>query len=506
MRVLFASAEAYPLAKTGGLADVSAALPMALGAMGVDARLVLPGYPDAIAAAANKSIRYAADDFAGFGPIKIVSARTPDTGLPVWLVDCPGLFHRFGGLYQDETGKDWADNALRFALFSRAAAAIATGELVPEWHADVVHANDWHAGLLPAYLAAAGAKRVGTVFTIHNLAFQGVFPASFWPRLGLPDAFFSTNGLEYYGKLSFLKAGIRYSDQLTTVSPTYAREILTEEFGCGLYGILRARRDCLTGILNGVDSRAWDPATDPHLPANFSKGNIAGKRACKIALQQELNLQPASDVPLMIYISRITDQKMADVVLDALPAILGHGAQFALLGEGEAAFQRQFEQAARASPGRVSVRIGYDEPLAHRLHAGADILLHPSRFEPCGLTQLYAMRYGTVPIIRRIGGLADTVVDTDDQSLRDGTATGFAFDEPSSENFISCIERSLNLFRQPVRWRRIQRRAMAQDFGWESSARKYLKLYQRVAPNAAPEPETHDAEEMKRDFARKVTG
>jgi starch synthase len=320
---------------------------------------------------------------------------------------------------------------------------------------------------------------------MHNLAYQGLFPASVFPELGLPSAMFNPDALEFYGQVSFLKAGIRYSDKLTTVSPTYAREILTAEFGCGLEGLLQARSRDLSGILNGVDYRVWSPSKDPHLPENYGAQDIAGKRHCKAALQRELQLEPAPDTALVIYISRMSDQKMTDTVLDALPSILDRGVQFALLGDGEPSLEQRFEDAGRCHTGQVAIHIGYEEPLAHRFQAGADILLHPARFEPCGLTQLYAMRYGTLPIVRRVGGLADTVIDTNEQTLRDGSATGFTFERANAREMIEGLDRALSAYRQPVVWRKVQRAAMAQNFGWKRSAQRYLELYQRVAPDGA---------------------
>jgi len=428
LRTLFVSSEIYPLAKTGGLADVSAALPKALTALGVEMRLLLPGYPKAIEAAANKSVRVELADFMGAGPLRLIAARTPDTALPIWLVDCPSLYRRSGGPYQDENGQDWPDNARRFAIFNHVAAQLSLGVLVADWRADIVHANDWHAGLLPAILAETPGQRPKSVFTIHNLAYQGLFPADLYSQLGLSGDLFGPDGLEFYGQISFLKAGIRYSDRVTTVSPTYAREILTAEYGCGLEGLLQRRASDLIGILNGVDYGIWDPATDPHLAGNFTVRNIAGKRTCKRALQSELGLEADAEAALVVFLSRITEQKMADVVADALPGIVESGAQCALLGDGDRALEERFGHAARRHPGRIAVRIGYHEPLAHRLVAGGDILLHPARFEPCGLTQLYAMRYGTLPVVRSTGGLCDTVVDATGRSIRHATATGFAFE------------------------------------------------------------------------------
>lgn len=489
MRVLFVSSEIYPLAKTGGLADVSAALPNALAALGVEMHLLLPAYPKAIEVAVGKSVDVEIADFMGAGPLRLISARTPDKALPIWLVDCPSLFRRSGGPYQDENGQDWPDNAQRFAIFNHVAAQLSLGVILPNWQADIVHANDWHAGLLPVILAGTSGQKPASVFTIHNLAYQGVFPAAFYPQLGLPGDCFANGGVEFYGNISFLKAGIRYSDHLTTVSPTYAREILTAGYGCGLEGLLQHRAQDLVGILNGADYRIWDPTTDTRLAATFNSGNIAGKRACKTALQSEFGLEADPEAPLLVFMSRITEQKMADVVAAALPGIVESGAQCALLGNGDRQLEERFELAACHHPGRVAARIGYEEPVAHRLLAGGDILLHPARFEPCGLTQLYAMRYGTLPVVRSTGGLCDTVVDATDSSIRHGTATGFAFEGANTTDMLHCIERALAIYRQPLIWRKMQRQAMAQNFGWSESARRYLALYHDLAPEAVAAPE-----------------
>ena len=486
MRILFASSEIYPLAKTGGLADVSAALPKSLAKLDVDMHFLLPAYPSAVEAAERKSIELELDDFMGAGPLRLIFARTPDTHLPIWLVDCPMLFQRPGGPYRDQNGQDWPDNARRFAVFNHVAARLSRGALLADWRADIVHANDWPTGLVPAILLETPGQRPATVFTIHNLAYQGLFPASLYPQLGLPDEAFNVDGLEFHGQISFIKAGIRFSDRLTTVSPSYAQEILTAEYGCGLEGLLQRRAKDLIGILNGVDYEIWDPARDVYLPSNFSLDNIAGKRLCKAALQEEFGVKADLQTPLIVFVSRITDQKMADVVAAALPEIIGHDrALCVLLGDGERHLEEQFAAATLRYPGRVAFRVGYEEPLAHRLVAGGDILLHPARYEPCGLTQLYAMRYGTLPVVRNTGGLRDTVVDTTDDTLNKGTATGFIFNGTTSDDMVRCIERALALYRQPVAWRKVQLQVMAQDFGWEKPAHCYLSLYRSLLPHAA---------------------
>ena len=384
MQVLFASSEIFPLAKTGGLADVSAALPRALAALGVDIRLLLPGYPKALATATYGSVAAQFDNLLGAGPARLIAARLPESGLPVWLVDCPHHFARPGGLYRDVNGEDWPDNAERFAYFSHVAAQLALGQILPQWRADVVHAHDWHTGLIPLILRRMSDRPPATVFTLHNLAYQGLFPADQLPRLGIPTEAFTPEGIEFYGRISFLKAGICYGDRLTTVSPSYAREILTPEFGCGLDGALRERAGDLTGILNGADYHIWNPATDLNLAANYDSHGLVGKRLCKRALQEELGLDRDDDVPLLISVSRISHQKMADMLADALPEIVARETQIALLGEGDRWLEERLVAAAAPFPGRVAVRIGYEEALAHRLQAGGDMLILPARYEPCG--------------------------------------------------------------------------------------------------------------------------
>jgi starch synthase len=477
MRVLFVTAEAYPLAKTGGLADVSRALPIALMGRGVDVHLLLPGYPGAFTRIEKPRFIAKLDPILGVTDATLVSGTLPDTDLPVWLVDAPSLYRRTGSLYQDDDGRDWPDNALRFAFLSHVAAKLAMGRTKLAWKPDVVHANDWHAGLLPLLLSLEKAPRPSTVFTTHNMAFQGNFPASVLPTIGLPDGLLATDGIEFYGKVSFLKAGLRYADRVTTVSPNYAKEILTSEFGCGLEGLLRAREANFSGILNGIDDTLWNPATDYHLPQNYRASDISGKRACKSALQRELGLPVSPETPLIGFVSRVTEQKMADVISQALPWITERKAQFALVGEGDPALEMVFADAQAGDPDNLSVTIGYDESLAHRLQAGCDMLLAPARFEPCGLTQLYALRYGALPIVRRTGGLADTVVNADSFTMADRTATGFVFDDADLPSLLAVLKRALALYREPLAWRRLQLQAMAQNFSWDTSAEKYLTLY-----------------------------
>ena len=481
MRVLFVTAEAYPLAKTGGLADVSRALPIALRRHGIDVRLLMPGYPRAYVRIENPRIVAKIEPALGISDATLVAGTFPDADLPVWLIDSPSLYRRNGGLYQDDEGTDWPDNAQRFAFLSHVGAQLAMGSSNIDWIPDVVHANDWHTGLLPLYLSLKNGPRPSTVFTTHNMAFQGNFQASCLAELEIPPEHFCSAGIEFYQQVSFLKAGLRYADKITTVSPTYAAEILTSEFGCGLEGVLQDRGDDFAGILNGIDDALWNPAADPSLPRTFRDSDISGKRACKAALQQEFGLPVDPETPLVGFVSRITHQKMADVILDALPWIVEQKAQFVAVGEGDPDMQQAFEQARERYSGRVAVVIGYDEPLAHKLQAASDILLAPARFEPCGLTQLYALRYGTLPIVRRTGGLADTVVDATASSIADRSATGFVFDEPTDEALTAALARALALYREPLTWRRLQLQAMAQDFSWSASASKYAALYSAVS-------------------------
>jgi len=479
LRALFATGELFPLAKTGGLADASAALPAALAGLGMDIRPILPGYGSALDVARAKRT---------LGPLPgggtLLLGRTPDTGLPVYLLDWPDLFRRPGGPYQDRARRDWPDNLRRFAAFCAAAAHVALHGDGGSWRPDVVHANDWHTGLLPASLALHAGRRPRSVFTIHNLAFQGNFPLDAAGAMGLPEALLSPEGAEFYGQFSCLKAGIRYADRLTTVSPTYAREILTQEYGCGLDGLLRARAGDLVGILNGIDTVLWNPAGDPALPTRYDAEDLAGKRDAKAAVQRELGLDPAPDVPLVVGVNRLTQQKMADVVLAALPALLDQGVQVVLHGEGDPALEAAWRAAATGRTRRLAVRIGYREALAHRLLAAADIALTPSRFEPCGLTTMYAMRYGALPVTRPVGGLADTVRDIDTAQPERTTGTGFFFAAPTSAALAACVARAATLFRDRPAWRRCQRNAMQRDFGWEPSARRYLALYRALVPPA----------------------
>ena len=497
MRVLHVASEVFPLAKTGGLADVSAALPVALSQLHVDARLVLPGYAHAIrrAASAREIARF--DGLLGCSDVRLLSARLPDSGLPIWLVDCPALYGRGGGLYQDENGDDWDDNALRFALLNHVAAMIADGAADGNWRPDIVHAHDWHAGLVPMLLSRRSGRRPVSVLTIHNLGYQGVFEATQFERLALPNEPRLYSTLEFYGRISFLKAGIVWADALTMVSPNYSREILTPEYGCGLEGLLRERSAVLTGIMNGADYRIWDPGNDVHLVPTYTARQISAKHACKAAIQKEMDMELSADAPLIAFMSRLAHQKMADVVVEALPSFLAEGVQFALVADGDAGYANRFRELADRYRGQVAVHIGYEEPLAHRLLAGADMLLHPSRYEPCGLSPIYAMRYGTLPIVRRCGGMADSVVDATPASITRGVATGFCFHDATADALIACVQRALSHYRQPIAWRNIRSSAMRQDFGWGRSAQAYADLYRSLTAASTDSWNTEKAERVR---------
>jgi starch synthase len=484
MRVLHVCTEIYPLLKTGGLADVAGALPAAQVRAGCDARVLVPGFPALRAGILEQALVAELTPAFGAQAPRLYRGVMPDSGVAAYVIDAPDLFDRPGNPYADAGNHAYADNDSRFALLGWIAARLAEG-LDPAWSPQVVHAHDWHAGLAPAYLKAAeqasGRRLAGSVQTIHNLAYQGNFPRDRFGALGLPGHFFDVNGIEFHGQSSFLKAGLFFADKITTVSPTYAREIQHGEQGCGLDGLLRARVRDLEGILNGVDDTVWNPATDPLIAAHYDTAVMAGKRACKTALQREAGLAVQNDGPLFCVVSRLTEQKGLHLVLAALPEIVARGGQIMLLGSGDATFEAAFSAAAAAHPQAVAVRIGYDEQLAHRLIAASDVIMVPSRFEPCGLTQLYGLKYGSLPLVRRVGGLADTVVDSSLENMDDELATGFVFDSFDAAGINTAIRRAFALYRRDADWKRVQERAMHQQFGWDAAAAQYIALYHQIA-------------------------
>lgn len=480
MRILHVAAEIYPLVKTGGLADVVGALPPALARRGLDVRLLLPGLPDILDGLEAIETVFAIGPVFGAARVVLRRGRLPDSGLPAYVIDAPFLYARPGNPYLGPDGQDWNDNHRRFALLGWVAAHLASGELDEAWRPDLLHAHDWHAGLAPAYIAQNPALATPSVFTIHNLAFRGLFPLDTHIELGLPVRKLTPRGIEFHGKLSFMKAGLVYASRLTTVSPSYAREICTPEFGCGLEGVLRDRGSDLSGILNGVDDALWRP-DDPLIAKPYSSEDLKGKSACKKALAKEFGLSAEAPGPLFAVVSRLTSQKGMDLLLAALPELLNEGGQLVVLGSGDGDLEAGFRYAAEANPGRVAVHIGYDEEMSHRVMAGADALLVPSRFEPCGLTQLYALRYGTLPLVRRVGGLADTVVDATPENLQADRATGFVFDEASRAALAARIAGACALYRDQAAWRQVQRRGMQQAFSWKDSAAQYEELYLSLA-------------------------
>jgi phosphoglucomutase len=424
----------------------------------------------------GREIAAVPDLFGGEG--RLVHGRT-GTGIEVLALAAAHLYDRPGNPYLGPDGRDWPDNHLRFAALSWVGSRIGLGAL-GDFAPDLVHAHDWQSGLTPAYLAFAGHPRPPTVMTVHNIAFAGLFPAPLLAELRLPRASFTVAGLEYYGQISFLKAGLQYADHLTTVSPTYAREIRTAAQGMGLDGVLRQRAEALSGITNGIDAETWNPASDPQIEATYDARRLKPKALNKRSVQRRFALEPRADAPLFCVISRLTEQKGLDLLLEALPVLLAGGGQLALLGSGDPALEEGFRSAARAHAGRVGAAIGYDEPLSHLMQAGADAIIVPSRFEPCGLTQLYGLRYGTLPIVARVGGLADTVVDANEAALADGVATGFQFAPVSALALGFALERALALYREPARWRKVQRRAMTRKVDWTAPAQAYHRLYREL--------------------------
>jgi starch synthase len=500
VKVLFATSEFAPLIKTGGLADVSGSLPLALVRLGLDARVLLPAYPAVVkhlsAIPANAALKKPIAQIAAhhqLPPAQLLSATGPH-GVKLLLVHCPELFDRPGNPYVGPDALDWPDNDLRFGLFSRVAALLGSGESPIAWRPDVIHCQDWQSGLAPVYLlhglggAAAGAEaRAASVMTIHNLAYQGVFPAASAQRLGLPPGGFSIDGAEFYGRLSFLKGGLACADAITTVSPTYAREICTDALGFGLQGLLQARAGVLTGILNGVDTDYWNPAADPLIVQRYDALHLPRKRTNKCALQAALGLAMVDDMPVLGVVSRLVEQKGIDLIAQVLDRIVELPAQLVIQGLGDRAIEERLVTLARQYPRQVGVRVAFDEPLAHMIEAGADIFLMPSRFEPCGMNQMYSQRYGTLPIVCRTGGLADSVVDTTVQSLANGSATGFSFTPATAEGLIETVRRAVDLYRDPTSWARVQRSAMAMDVSWDTSAGKYQQVYERACLAAGRE-------------------
>ncbi len=478
MRALFAVSEVAPWVKTGGLGDVAAALPRALMSAGCGVRVLVPAYPAMMKACGERRALARIDSPGGRFPASTLWEAVLTDGLTLWLLESPECFSREGNPYLDAQGHQWSDNALRFGLLSRVAALLSAPGSPVDWHADVLHCNDWQSALAPAYLRYLhGDEGAASIVTIHNLAFQGIFDATECAPLGLPERALTLDGVEFHGKLSFLKGGLQCCDLVTTVSPTYASEILGPEYGCGLEGLLRYRADRVSGILNGIDTEVWDAARDPALASNYDSHSLDAKAANKLALQKELGLAPDPQRMLFGVVSRLTEQKGLDLLLEIGDALCEEGAQIALLGSGDRAMERGWRDLAARRPGGCAAVIGFDETLAHRIEAGADAFVMPSRFEPCGLNQMYSLRYGTPPVVRRTGGLADTVVDATPQALADGGANGFVFEEASAPALFDALHRAIATFGDPRTWRAIQRAGMRADFSWSGAAARYLEAY-----------------------------
>ena len=479
-RVLFVYAEVAPWAKTGGLGDVAAALPAALRAIGVDARVLMPAYPQVRAGLRPARVVAEVQPRGAFPPVRLLAGTTP-AGVPLYAVDCPALYARAGDPYRDAAGREWPDNHLRFGLLSKVAAQMALDGLGLDWTPQILHCNDWHAGLAPAYMHFSGAAAVRSVFTIHNMAYQGIFPRDTLEELDLPPRAFAMDGLEFHGKLSFLKAGIQYADAVTTVSPTHAREIQDEEYGFGLGGLLQQRGQVLTGILNGIDVAQWNPASDEYLAQCYDSERLEAKAANKAALQRRLGLPVTGDVPLLGVVSRFTHQKGLDLLLAVAREVCELPAQLVVLGSGDKVLERGFSDLAQARGDVCATVIGFEEALAHRIEAGADIFVMPSRYEPCGLNQMYSLRYGTPPVVRATGGLADTVVNYDEATFADAKANGFVFSEATPQALLVALKRAVSVWGDRARWRELQRNGMCADFSWGESTRRYRDLYRSLA-------------------------
>lgn len=488
LNILLAASEAVPYAKTGGLADVAGALPVELAKLGHRVTLVLPGYQGLWLGHQFRRISKQFSISIGGKPVEAsleeerVSVAGACYPLRVLAVRCDSFFDR-PGLYQDRDG-DYPDNLDRFVLFSRAIIeAVDILGASPDEVVDILHLHDWQTALCSVYLNAMAKERrsghLKTLLTIHNIGYQGIFPGAQFSRTGLDPSVFSPNALEFYGSVNCLKGGIIFSDGVSTVSETYAKEIMTAEFGCGLEGVLAGRPDAVQGITNGIDSIVWNPETDPYLPAHYGVGDLSGKRVCKQAVQRELGL-PNRDVPLLAVIGRLTPQKGFDLFLEAVPQLVALDVQIAVLGTGDQQLEREFLLAKSRYPNQVGVAIGFSEGLAHRIEAGADMLVMPSRYEPCGLSQLYSLRYGTVPIVRRTGGLADTVVPFKPITAQAGVATGFHFIDPSHEALLTTLLLAIQVYGEREQWERLIRAGMNTDVSWTRATKQYVRLYEML--------------------------
>jgi starch synthase len=482
MKVLFVSSEVFPLIKTGGLADVSGSLPSALQGLGVDIRILIPGYPAVLESLNSLKTLARIDNLPHIGHAELQFGTIEDTQVKVLVIKAPDIYERDGGPYSDKLGLEWQDNPIRFGVLSKVASILASNHSpIDDWHPDIVHCNDWQTGLTPAYMKLTEHAQAKSIISLHNMAFQGCYPPHWVTSLGLPSTGFSIEGFEYHGQLSFLKAGIFYADGISTVSPRYAQEIQTTAFGFGLEGLLSKRGDEIKGILNGIETDEWNPETDQYLIKNYSASKLAGKKQVKKALQQKLGLDIDASAPLLGVVSRLTHQKGLDMLLPHLQSLIDQGCQFALLGGGETELELAFLEIASKNPSRVSTTIGYNEPLSHQIMAGSDMFIMPSRFEPCGLNQLYGLAYGTPPVVNATGGLADSIIDANTAHLANNTANGFVMVEASADGLIASIYRALDMFiNAPKTWKQLQKNGMSQNLSWDKSATEYLALYQSL--------------------------
>ena len=492
-KILFATSELYPLIKTGGLADVSYSLPIALSDKGFDVRVIIPGYDSVLEQVEQPTEVCLINGFMIPEGSRLLESTLPNSNVSLWIVDCPQYFRREGGPYLDSYKQEWPDNAHRFTMFCRAIVDVATGNTSYTWQPDVVHANDWQTGLVPAFLKLAD-QPPASVFTIHNLACQGNFSKQIFDELLLPQDWWHLDKVEFYDKMSFLKAGVVFADQISTVSPTYANEVLQPEFGYGMDGLLRHYSYKLRGILNGVDYDTWSPEQDPFLTFKYGLERLDEKINNKLDLQRKLGLKLSKGVPLFGIVSRLAHQKGIDYVIEAIRRTATEKIQWVILGSGEAEFETALHQLSQDLPEKVAFIQGYDEQMAHRIEAGVDIFVMASRYEPCGLNQIYSLKYGTLPLVRNTGGLADTVVDIDEESLQAGQSTGFVFQDPNADALVDTILRATTYYRKKKRWRKAQQNAMLQDFSWNSSAEGYGELFAAalnlISSDAHQEPVT----------------
>ncbi|AQT59515.1 glycogen synthase GlgA [Cellvibrio sp. PSBB023] len=477
-KILFATSEVHPLIKTGGLADVAASLPRALLKLGHDVKIILPAYAS-VMQKLTTGVKEVAQLHVDGRILSIKQTRLPGSRVTVLLVDIPEFSARDGNPYCGPDGADWFDNHKRFYLFAKAAELIALDQAQLEWRPTIVHCNDWQTGLIPALLSLH-PERPATVFTIHNLAYRGLFPYQAFEELQLPSGFWHHERIEFYGQMSFMKGGLAFADFITTVSPSYANEIQQPEFGCGLDGLMRYRSDSLAGILNGIDMDEWNPGSDAHISVNFNRRTLGNKVKNKLALQEELGLTLDERLPLLGFVGRLVDQKGIDLILAQMPQLLSTPCQLVILGSGFPHYEAALTEIANTHPGRVSVTIGYNESFAHRIEASSDIFLMPSLFEPCGLNQLYSLRYGTLPVVHAVGGLRDTVFEQQGEVV-DEHANGFVFEHPTPELLFAAIERALATYEHPARWKQLQLNAMSKDFSWDLSAQQYVAIYDKLA-------------------------